>query len=71
MFQYEVLISTKQRKNYRKSDGLMSAWGWAVDNFGQPGMIQLSTPPRWNFDSNLTFYFRDEADAVLFTLAWT
>lgn len=63
-----VTVSKEVRNRYRKSDGLNVAWGWAVDNFGNPGHI--NTKSRWAFDSYNTFYFRDQADAVLFALTW-
>lgn len=65
-----MLITEKLRREYRPADGLMTAWGWAVDTFGTPSVSRQGNP-RWSFDAKLTFYFRDEADAVLFALRWT
>lgn len=69
---YKVSITESQRQNYQKLGGIMESWGWAVDMFGSPGMVGsiLISNERWNFDTKLTFNFRDEADAMIFSLKW-
>lgn len=68
MLMIPITVPKKVRNQYRESDGLNVAWGWALDNYGHPG--HLNNQSRWAFDTNDTFYFRDEADAVLFALTW-
>jgi hypothetical protein len=69
---YTVTISKEDRKTYRKGDGLCVPWAWACEQFGDPGSggYWIRTDPRWNTDTHLEFYFRDEQDAVLFALRW-
>jgi hypothetical protein len=61
---YTVFISEKDRATYR--NGLCVPWTWAYEQFGHPGVREQ----RWNFDTHLRFFFRDEGDAVLFALRW-
>jgi hypothetical protein len=63
---YTVFISENDRFTYRKDNGLCVPWAWAYEQFGHPG----GQNQRWNFDTYLRFFFRDEGDAVLFALRW-
>jgi hypothetical protein len=65
---YTVFISEKDRSTYR--NGLCVAWLWACEHFGHPGPGPGVEEQRWNFDTYLRFFFRDEGDAVLFALRW-
>jgi hypothetical protein len=68
---YTVTISKEDRKTYRKSDGLCVPWAWACEQFGNPGInLCWKKDQRWNTDTHLEFYFRDESDAVMFALRW-
>jgi hypothetical protein len=58
-----VKIPKHIRYYYRESDGVLTCWAWTCEKFGNPGH-------RWQFDTNQTFIFRDEADAILFALRW-
>jgi hypothetical protein len=58
-----IAISSQQCRNYRKDTGSLACWAWAVEQFGNPGH-------RWQFDTQRTFLFRDEKDAVWFSLKW-
>ena len=64
-----VKIPKRLRNTYRAEDGINVVWGWACEQFGDPG--QTPSGFRWQWDTNYTYYFRDKADAVLFTLKWT
>jgi len=64
-----VKISHRVRNSYRADNGVNICWDWACNQFGNPG--QQPGGFRWQWDTNNTFYFRDQADAVLFALRWT
>jgi hypothetical protein len=61
---YTVAISEQDRATYK--NGLCVPWLWACEQFGHPGIRDQ----RWNFDTHLKFFFRDEKDAVMFALRW-
>jgi hypothetical protein len=65
----EVKISKELRSTYREENGVNVVWAWCREQFGDPGHLGLKVG-RWNTDTHLKFLFRDEADAVLFTLKW-
>lgn len=60
-----VMISHRTRNTYRPSDGLNPCWAWCVENFGYPNL------GRWSWDNYRKFSFKNEEDAVLFSLRWT
>lgn len=62
-----VKITNETRNSYN-NDGANHCWSWACDQFGDPG--QRPEGFRWQWNTYDTFYFRDEADAVLFSLRW-
>lgn len=65
-----VQISRKNRTIY-DDNGILIPWVWANETFGPPRSI---TAPRynerWYFDAQLTFYFSNEQDAIVFALKW-
>jgi hypothetical protein len=65
----EVFISTELRCTYREEDGVNVVFAWCREQFGDPGPLGYKLG-RWCTDSLLKFLFRDEADAVLFSLKW-
>ena len=64
-----VKITNKTRYSYRSDNGVNHCWAWACENFGTPGQT-YDQGYRWQWDTHNTFYFRDQADAVLFALKW-
>jgi hypothetical protein len=65
---HTIKISPRYRNMYRVEDHVGLVWGWACEHFGDPG--QTPSGFRWQWDTHNTYYFRDEADAVLFALRW-
>lgn len=65
----QVRIDYKTRIDYSGANGTNVCWAWACEQFGDPG--QRPSGFRWQWDTHRTFYFRDEADAVLFALKWS
>ena len=65
----EVAISRELRQTYRKEDGRNIVFAWCCEQFGQPELLGVEAG-RWNTDTYFKFLFRDEADAVLFSLKW-
>jgi hypothetical protein len=65
----QVKISHQVRHDYSGPNGTNACWAWAGEQFGLPG--QTYSGFRWQWNTIDTFYFRDEADAVLFALKWT
>ena len=63
-----VKITHKTRYSYRADNGVNTCWAWACEQFGAPG--QRPEGFRWQWDTHNTFFFRDQADAVLFALRW-
>jgi len=63
----EIKISKSLRHTYGDSNTQVS-WQWCIDNFGLPG--QQPSGYRWQYDTQRTFYFTDQADATLFALKW-
>jgi hypothetical protein len=59
-----VEISLQQQRNRDPLSSTLRCWQWAAREFGIPG-------PRWQWDTNRTFVFRDSADAVYFSLKWS
>jgi len=66
----EVEISRELRQTYREEDGVNVVWAWCCEQFGGPGILGTKAG-RWNTDTYVRFRFRDEADAVLFSLKWS
>ena len=64
----EVKISKKLRRTYGDRNTQVT-WQWCMDNFGAPS--QQPGVARWWWDTENTFYFTDQADAVLFALKWS
>lgn len=64
MHMTKVKVSDKVRYSYNQS-GLSYPWAWCVDNLGIPVREE---DRRWSWDTYKTFYFRDEADAIMFVL---
>lgn len=63
----KVEISWETREIYG-DQGTQVSWQWCMDNLGLPG--QRSQDFRWQWDTLQTFYFTNEADAVMFSLKW-
>jgi len=63
-----VKINNKTRYTYSGPNGSNECWNWACEQFGDPG--QRPEGFRWQWDTHNTFFFRDQADAVLFALKW-
>jgi hypothetical protein len=66
----EVEISKELRRTYRKEDGVNVVWAWCREQFGDPGILGTKEG-RWNTDTYVKFHFRNEADAVIFSLKWS
>ena len=64
-----VKIPPRLHNHYTVHSGENICWQWACEQFGDPG--QRPEGFRWQWDTHNTFFFRDQADAVLFALKWT
>lgn len=54
-----------------KSVKLREAFEWCTHQFG-PIELEDNVVNRWDYHrGSLTFYFRDEEDAVMFVLRWS
>ena len=62
----EIKISKKLRATYSGKNNTNPAWWWCVENFGLPE----PNGKRWAWDTMRTFWFHNEADAILFSLKW-
>ncbi len=64
---YPVTPSPKYALMYRTDNGVLVTWDWCKETFGHP------REAGWSYDDvkgHRTFYFENEADAVLFALKW-
>lgn len=59
-----IKISAQTRRTYDEATGINVCWAWTCRQFGNPGR-------RWQHDTQSTFMFRDEQDALLFALRWS
>jgi len=66
LYPYRLGITLEQRRSYDSKSGLILPWAWCVEQFGHPREDR-----RWNFDTHLTFMFRDERDYIWFALRWS
>ncbi len=66
LYPYRCGITSQQRQSYDPETGLNLTWAWCVERFGHPREDR-----RWNFDTHMTFMFRDERDYILFILRWS
>lgn len=64
----EVKIPRSRHITYRKSDGVMTAFAWAQEQFGLPGW---QGNYRWHMKEDKSFHFTYSEDAVLFALRWS
>ena len=62
----EIKISKAHRNTYGDRNTNV-VWQWCIDNFGLPE----PNGRRWAWDTNRTYWFHNEADAVFFALKWS
>ncbi len=67
---YSVSITQEQfdRDEFSANEPLL-IYDWTVEQFG-PHTGPFSETVRWYYNYYGTYYFRDEADAMLFKLRW-
>lgn len=63
----QVVITPELRNTYGEC-GRSVTWAWCVDNFGPPLPNRDAT---WYWNTLHTFFFKNEQDALLFTLRWS
>ena len=66
LYPYWHTISQQNRTSYDLETGLMLPFAWCIKQFGHP-----SQERRWNFDTYLTFMFKNEQDCIWFALRWS
>lgn len=62
-----VIINQKTRQQYCTKTRTLECWNWCIEQFGLPVTRDIN----WKWDSYLTFYFANEADATAFVLRWS
>ena len=65
---HTVTISKTVRYQGYDAKGILKPWAWCIENLGPGGVLG---PYKWNWDTFYTFVFRDEEDAVMFSLRWS